>query len=236
MIAAARALAALTVLALVPAPARGADSMVQAEQFVLRDRQGNVVGSLSAGEGADRPSLVLYDRSGTVRIVLDVNPDGSPAILVADDEGAHRVPLSVVGELLSALGSRDVAAWLRAPRLQPTEGDGLRDALVPRLPYGVAILAVVLLAATALVLLVALVFLDRRARRSTEQFHELWTSVMEDRERERAAYRDGLTAQRNVVSTHAETLDRCADVGADLARALEHMRHEIDEQLRRLGK
>lgn len=232
MISTARALAALTILALAPAPANGSGNVVQAEQFVLRDRQGNVVGALSAGDG-DRPGLVLYDKDGTVRVVLDVNPDGSPALIVTDDEGGRRVQLGIVGELLSALASQGVTDWPRTLGMRVASPER-RESLMPRLPYGAAILAVALLAVTALVLLVALVILDRRSLRSTQQFHELWASVMQDRERERAAFRDSLLSQRNAANVQLETLDRCADVGADVARALERMRSDIDQQLRRL--
>jgi hypothetical protein len=226
------ALVALTVLALAPAPANGSGDVVQAEQFVLRDRQGNVVGALSAGEG-DRAGLVLYDKDGTVRLVLDVRPDGAPALTLTDDEGGHRVQLGIVGELLSALASQDMSEWPRTLQRR-LASPGLQESLMPRLPYGAAILAVALLAVTALVLLVALVILDRRSLRSTQQFHELWDSIMQDRERERAAFRDNLLSQHNAANVQTETLDRCVSVGTDVARALERMRGDIEQQLRRL--
>lgn len=232
MIATTRALAALTILALAPAPARGSGTVVQAEEFVLRDHQGNVVGAVSAGDG-DRPSFILYDRDGTVRLVLEATPDGSPALTLAGDEGGHRVSLGIVGQLLSVLASRDLGDW---PRALGAPGPELRESLVPRLPYGAAILAVALLAATALVLLVALILLERRASRSTQQFHELWASVMEDRERERAAFRDTLRSHRDAADAQVQSLERCADVGADVARTLERVRNEIDQQLRRLRR
>lgn len=233
MIATTRALAALTILALAPTPARANGNVVQAEEFVLRDHQGNVVGALSAGEG-ERPSLVLYDRDGTVRLVLEATPDGSPALTLAGDEGGYDVPLGIVSQLLSPLTSRDLVDWPGALRLQL--GPELRESLVPRLPYGAAILAVAVLATTALVLLVALILLERRAVRSTRQFQELWASVMEDRERERAAFRDSLVSHRNSADAQLEALERCADVGADVARTLERVRGEIDQQLRRLRR
>ncbi|MGH7388668.1 MAG: hypothetical protein ACREM3_04335 [Candidatus Rokuibacteriota bacterium] len=234
MIAAVRPLVTLGLLALAVSPARAAGNVVQAEQFVLRDSEGNVVGAFSVGEGG-RPGLVLYDRDGVVRVVLDLRPDGSPALILTDKDGRQRVHLGMVKELLSALRAQEGAPEPRALPMQVAGGEP-REAVATRLPYGAAILGVALLAVTALVLLGALIVLDRRSLRSSRQFHELWASVMHDRDRERAAFRDALLAQRNAASVQRESLQCWEDVGADMARSLERVRGEIDEQLGRLRR
>lgn len=231
MSAALGALFTVALLALAVSPARGAGNVVQAEQFVLRDHEGNVVGAFSVGEGG-RPGLILYDRDGVVRVILDLRPDGSPALILTDKDGRQRVQLGVVGELLSTLRAQEAPPEPRALPAQVAGG----EVGAARLPYDAVILAVALLGITALVLLAALVILDRRSLRTSRQFHELWVSVMHDRDRERAAFRDALLAQRNAVSTQRESLDRWEDVGADMARSLERVRLEIDEQLGRLHR
>jgi len=229
--AAARALATLGLLAAAATPAHGAGDVVQAEQFVLRDRQGNVVGAFSVSE-TGRPGLVLYDGDGTVRVVLDLRPDGSPALILTDRDGKQRLQLGMVGELLSALGEYAGAEAPRALGAPAAEPEG--QAAGPRVPYGAMIAAIALLGVTALILLAALVILDRRALRSSQQFQELWVSTMNDRDRERAALRDTLLAQRRVAAAEREAVKRWEEVGVELARQLEHVRGEIEGQLRRL--
>ncbi len=205
-----RTLATVALVALAVPAALAAERASQGEPFALRDREGRVVGAFSPGDDG-RPGIVLFDRDGTVHVVIDL------------------------GDLASTLRAQEGADAPRTLRTQAVAGEP-REAPGARLPYGAAILAVALLAAAALVLFTALVILDRRSLRSAQQFHELWVSAMHDRDREREAYREALLSHRHAAAAQRETLDRCEDVGADVARTLERVRGEIDEQLRRLRR
>lgn len=62
---------------------------VEAERFILRDAEGVRRGELSVDEG--KPGLALFHADGAVRVLLQVNPEGSPGFVLYDDKGIQRL-------------------------------------------------------------------------------------------------------------------------------------------------
>ena len=115
---------------------------VEAERFVLRDRQGGARAVLETRpDGA--PHLLLRDQAGTDRIELLVAPDGAPIVNLKDQAGAVRLGLLVTHRGDPDLNMLDAPGKIRlnlgvgrqgAPELgllQPDESDGLTFTLTP---------------------------------------------------------------------------------------------------------
>lgn len=117
--------------------------IVEAEQFILRDVDGNMRAFLSLVE--DSPSLVLHDKHGNPVVLLGVfqdgspslaffdkqhNPcavlsvsDGSPSLTLRDKDGKIRAKLSLFDDGSPSLALRDKDGKTRAEL--STFGDGL---------------------------------------------------------------------------------------------------------------
>src|SRR5579883_2725578 len=73
---------------------RSTTKTIEAERFVLRDKQGEARAVLeTARDGA--PRLALRDKDGTDRLALLVCPDGAPMVNLCDHEGKIRLEILV---------------------------------------------------------------------------------------------------------------------------------------------
>jgi hypothetical protein len=102
-LAAGGAAAALALVALAGAAADG-PGIVEAEQFVLVDRDGNPLGRWTVREDGT-PGLALFDTNGRLRLSLDLGADGTSGVNVYDaDGGPRRAALAVRPDGTPGLG------------------------------------------------------------------------------------------------------------------------------------
>jgi hypothetical protein len=78
-------------------------SVVEAQSFVLRDKSGNLRGTLAVDSKTDASTLVLADQSGKIRAEFKVTNDGNAGIAFGDVNGKPRL---IVG--LKDAGSPDM--------------------------------------------------------------------------------------------------------------------------------
>jgi hypothetical protein len=78
-------------------------SVVEAQSFVLRDKSGNLRGTLAVDSKTDASNLVLADQSGKIRAEFKVANDGNAGIAFGDVNGKARL---IVG--LKDAGSPDI--------------------------------------------------------------------------------------------------------------------------------
>ena len=78
-------------------------SVVEAQSFVLRDKSGNLRGTLAVDNKSEASTLVLADQSGKIRAEFKVANDGNAGIAFGDANGKPRL---IAG--LKAAGSPDV--------------------------------------------------------------------------------------------------------------------------------
>jgi len=72
---------------------------IEAERFVLRDKEGRLRATLGAGEEGHM-GLTLYDKSGTNRIWLGVkDKNNTVKLTLHDQEGKHRVALGATADV-----------------------------------------------------------------------------------------------------------------------------------------
>jgi hypothetical protein len=66
-------------------------SVVEAQGFVLRDKSGNLRGTLAVDTKTDASTLVLADQSGKIRAEFKVANDGNAGIAFGDANGKPRL-------------------------------------------------------------------------------------------------------------------------------------------------
>jgi hypothetical protein len=66
-------------------------SVVEAQSFVLRDKSGNLRGTLAVDTKTDASTLVLADQSGKIRAEFKVANDGNAGIAFGDANGKPRL-------------------------------------------------------------------------------------------------------------------------------------------------
>ena len=66
-------------------------SVLEAQSFVLRDKSGNLRGTLAVDSKTDASTLVLADQSGKIRAELKVTHDGNAGIAFGDTNGKPRL-------------------------------------------------------------------------------------------------------------------------------------------------
>jgi hypothetical protein len=68
--------------------------VIEAEHYLLRDQNGNLLASLAVGQDGT-PVLGLHAKDQAARIFMRVGPDGEPGIVFFDSQGQHPVELVV---------------------------------------------------------------------------------------------------------------------------------------------
>ncbi|MEO6810162.1 MAG: hypothetical protein ABI353_13695 [Isosphaeraceae bacterium] len=68
--------------------------IIEAEHYLLRDQNGNLLASLAVGQDGT-PILGLHAKDQAARIFMRVSPDGEPGIVFFDEHGQHPVELVV---------------------------------------------------------------------------------------------------------------------------------------------
>lgn len=92
----------------------GANRVIEAERFVLRDASGGIRARLFADESG-RASLSLTDRTGKTRIGVGVTGDGAPILVMGDKDGkTTRVEVSVKPDGTATIGLADGTGAFRS--------------------------------------------------------------------------------------------------------------------------
>jgi hypothetical protein len=87
--------------------------IVEARSFVLRDKSGNMHGTLAVDDKTNASTLVLADDSGKIRTELKVTHDGKSGIAFGDLGGKPRLIMGLKGEGSPDMGFADSQGNLR---------------------------------------------------------------------------------------------------------------------------
>ncbi len=70
------------------------DGTIDAKQILLRDDEGHLRARFQVGS-KEEVSLGLFNRAGALRVLVMVDPTGTPMIALADEAGHHRLALAL---------------------------------------------------------------------------------------------------------------------------------------------
>lgn len=72
----------------------GQSPTVEAETFIVKDKEGKIRAVLGLTDSTGEPGLVLYDHDGNANVLVHLGPDGSPELSFYDKDRV-RVALTV---------------------------------------------------------------------------------------------------------------------------------------------
>jgi hypothetical protein len=98
--------AAISLMTIAGAQIADKSRTVEAEQFILRAKNGKILARLGTGM-EDTPRFSLFDRSGKPRGVIELNEDGTPIMHLVDREGRSRLVLALDADGGPSLGLLD---------------------------------------------------------------------------------------------------------------------------------
>jgi hypothetical protein len=219
-----RALVAGSLLLCLWAPPCAAANTVEAQDVVLRDGAGNLSVAVTPDNAGAR-SLVVFDREGTVRAIVDIGPDGLPALSLIGSDGRTRTRVALLAEdsIRLVVGEGPTGGTESVRPVGQGPGPGMSAPAPIMLTLGLALL----------VLALTVVLLGICSARWTRALQELSRAFAEDRQRERDGY-------LHFVSTRAKdagderALQLAEAAGAELVKNLEQARAEIGTLAERL--
>lgn len=88
-------------------------SVIEAQSFVLRDKSGNLRGTLAVDSKTDSSTLVLADGSGKIRAEVKVANDGNAGIAFGDADGKPRLIMGLKDGASPDMGFADSQGNLR---------------------------------------------------------------------------------------------------------------------------
>lgn len=88
-------------------------SALEAQSFVLRDKSGNIRGTLAVDTKTDASTLVLADKSGKIRTEINVGNDGNAGIAFGDASGKSRLAMGLKNNNSPDIGLADAKGVIR---------------------------------------------------------------------------------------------------------------------------
>lgn len=107
------AVLAVTLVIMGQSNASKSGTIIEAEKFVLRDKNGVVRGALTVQTADGTAALALADKTGKAVIELGAKNNGATGLIFADSSGRTRVALGVKGGNSPDFGLADANGVLR---------------------------------------------------------------------------------------------------------------------------